>query len=423
MHKKLEQIRKNPRFEIKVPGSKSLSNRALLVAALADGKSVLKNFLHSDDTLAMSAALTNLGIEINEIKNTLEIFGKKGKFSPPKSEININNAGTAMRFLTGSLAFSNTEVILTGNTRMCERPIKDLTSALIQLGAKVEFLKNTGYPPLKINKTKTLTKNECNLNGGVSSQYLSALLIASTTWPQAVKINIEGNLVSKTYIELTKKLMEDFGSSLEYDKNSFISKPGTYKAREYYIEADASSASYFWGIAALNQGKGKVIGLKRDSLQGDIGFLNILEKMGCEILEEDDGIIVNIKQELKPLGEINLNHMPDSAMTVAVLAAATEGVSKLIGLENLRVKETDRLKALSTEISKLGINIKEHSSGLIIEGKKNIVKGAKINTYDDHRMAMCFAVLATKFPNIEILDAECVSKTYPNFWLDLESIY
>lgn len=420
----VQTVSKGVKTSLAVPGSKSLSNRALLISALAEGKSQIHNCLRSDDTDVMIKALKLLGVRITQKKDIIEVQGLGGRFRKPAQNIDIHNAGTAMRFLTAALAATGTNAVLSGDTRMCQRPIADLVNALNNQGAIIIYGQKNGYPPLKITGESQLSGGETAIKGNLSSQYLSALLMAAPFAKKPLKIKVKGPLVSASYIDLTLQIMRDFGIKCQNSNNRefFIDKE-KYLPRKYVVEADASSASYFFAIAALNEGKITVKNLRRDSLQGDIHFLDVLEKMGCRIEENANGICATGPKKLKPLGTINLNHMPDSAMTVAILAAATNGESELTHLGNLRIKETDRLAALSHELQKIGISAKETVKGLKIIGQPQKIKPAPINTYRDHRMAMCFAVLGTRFPGISILDPDCVNKTYPDFWRDLNKIY
>lgn len=414
-------------IQVSIPPSKSYTNRALLLAALAKGKTVLKNALKSDDTKYMMAALKNLGVKITKKSQTaLEVTGAEGIFQKPQKPLSLGNAGTAVRFLLSALAAQNFESIITGNKRMKQRPIKDLADALKQLGAKIEYIGKNGFLPVKIKGP--LTKSACTVKGNISSQFLSGLLMACPCLKQKTEINIAGALVSKPYIDMTLDAMEKFGANVKsFSYKKFIVPTKTYESRIYEIEGDASSASYFWGTAALMKEKICIENIPKKSKQADMRFLDVLKKMGCKIKKNSIGIAVKGPNFLKPLGRINLEDMPDSAMTTAVLCAFTNGVSILKGLGNLRAKECDRLHALKTELSKLGIKIIELHDGLKIYGNKNTAKKLAgrniiINTYNDHRIAMCFGMLSLKIPHASIKNPQCVSKTYPDFWTDLKKI-
>lgn len=461
---KVKTIQKPIKASLSVPGSKSFTNRALLIAALAKGTSTIRNALISDDTTYMYQALQKIGVNINLEGNTFEVEGTDGfrelELRAQNSELSedikttielyLGNAGTAVRFLTAAMSLAPFNSIITGNERMQERPINDLVDALKQLGAKIEYLdlraqnselsnskfkiknlKFSSYIPILI-QGNSLQGGTCKIPGTHSSQYFSALMIAGIYSPSPITIEVIGDLVSKPYIDMTIDIIENFGGKVinENYKKFIISNEQNFCAQNYEIEADAGSASYFFGIAAATESDISVSNAKYDSLQGEIKFVDVLEKMGCICSPMirgargvgAGGIFVHGPRNLKPLGQINLNHMPDTAMTVAVLCCLAKGKSILRGLENLRIKETDRLKALATELTKVGAKVKELDDGLEIDGDPENLHGAEIETYDDHRMAMCFAVLGTRIPGIVIKNPDCVKKTYPDFWSDLEKL-
>lgn len=407
---------------IKIPGSKSYTNRALVIAALAQGKTTLINPLFSDDTKYTIDALKKLGIKIEQTKdNNLEIHGKGGDFFDPKEVLFLGNAGTGIRFLTALLTLAPFKSKITGNIRMQKRPIKDLIDGLKQLGAKIESVNNNGCPPVRV-KSATLKGGTIEISGKVSSQFLSAILIIAPYARNDVKIIITDELVSKPYIDMTLGVMKEFGVNVENRKyKEFRIRSGQkYSAKEYKIEGDASSATYFFALSALHNTPLHIQNVPHSTLQADIHFLDILEKMGCEIVKSNKEITVNVRNKLKVLGEIDLNHMPDAAMTVAIMAAFTKGKTIIKNIENLRVKETDRIAALVKELKKIGVECKELRDGIEINGEPSRLHGdILISTYNDHRMAMCFSVVATKINNIQILDPDCTSKTYPDFFEDL----
>lgn len=413
-------------ISIRVPGSKSYTNRALLLAALANGKSVIKNILLSDDTKYMLLALRKLGVKIDLQNHTVVIKGKNGLFDEPASPVFVSNAGTVMRFLAATLATQPFGSIITGNKRMKERPIGDLLQALRKLGALAVSLKENNCPPVLIHGP--LEGGRTILAGDISSQFLSGLLMASALARSSIEIKLQGNVVSKPYIEMTLQVMKDFGISVKrIGFKKFVTSRGKYRGREYYIEGDASSATYFWGIGALT---GHVIGIENIALQskqGDIKFLNILKKMGCIVQEKKArGIFVKGPLVLKPITE-NLSDMPDASLTLATICAFARGISRLRGLSNLRIKECDRIHALTKELRKIGVKVREFPDGWEIHGnpellKKPLKKSIVIETYNDHRIAMCFGMLKSIFPNLKIKNPHCVSKSYPNFWKDLKKI-
>ncbi|MEK7523915.1 MAG: 3-phosphoshikimate 1-carboxyvinyltransferase [Patescibacteria group bacterium] len=393
-------------IRIRVPGSKSLTNRAILAAALAKGKSQLKGALESDDTKYMIQALKKLGIRILKKGNILKIQG--GKLTATPHSLFCGNAGTTMRFLAAVLATQSFTSKLTGSPRMKKRPIGDLADALQSLGAKIQFIGENGFPPIQIRGP--LQGGICHIKGDVSSQFLSGLLMATPLAQKNVTIKVQGELVSKPYIDMTLKLMQKFGVSVNrkgYQEFS-ICAGQRYKPTSMNIEGDASSASYFWGISALTGQAIEVENVTQDSSQADAAFQKIAMAM-----RQKDGA-------LKPLGKINASNFPDSAMTLAVLCAFAEGKSELHGLANLRVKECDRLHALATELRKIGTRVDELDDGLRIHGDPQTLHGGVIGTYDDHRMAMCFGMAGFAVPGIIIKNPACVKKTYPNFWKDLK---
>lgn len=412
---------------IQVPGSKSYSNRALLLAALANGKSIISNILESDDTKYMISALKELGIKIIKKENQYFVYGNGGKFKKPTSQLYLGNAGTAVRFLTAALTISNFKCVLTGDKRMQERPISDLINTLKRIGADVES--TNGCPPVYINHNRkgknSLIGGSTWISGINSSQYLSALLMIAPYAEKEVEIILKDKLTSLPYITMTIDTMKKFGVSIENQKfKKFIVKPAKYKATNFQVEADTSSATYAMAIAAINNGKITIKDLSIKSKQADIHFLKILKKMGCKIISDLKDITVIGPEKLKALGTINLNHMPDAAMTVAILASFAKGKSTLKGLDNLRIKETNRLSGLSNELQKIGVKVKQGKNYLEINGTVEYenLHGAIIETYNDHRMAMCFAIVGSKIPGIKILNPNCVAKTYPTFWKDFKKI-
>ena len=411
--------------ELTLPGSKSISNRVLLLSALSKGKINIKNLLFSDDTKIMISALTKLGIKVTESNepNNLYIEGNENSFPNKNVDLYIGNAGTAIRPLTAALAFNNGEYKLHGTNRMHERPIKDLVDSLISIGAKIDYLDKYGYPPLLIRKSY-LNNNKVNIKGNVSSQFLTSLILSSSIFSkdQDFTIYVDGNLISKPYINITLKLMSLFGAKIIEKKNNvFLIKKNQIlqNPKKINIEGDASSASYFLAAAAIGGGTLRINGLGLNSIQGDIQFIKILEKMGAIVTIKDNFIEVFCNQVLKPINE-DLNHIPDAAMTLAILALYADGISVLRNIESWRVKETDRLSAMSNELKKIGAKIIEGKDFLEVHPPL-VFKNATINTYDDHRMAMCFSLiclngLSKKGTHIKINDPSCVSKTFPNYF-------
>ncbi|WP_395343345.1 3-phosphoshikimate 1-carboxyvinyltransferase [Ningiella sp. W23] len=410
---------------IRLPGSKSLSNRALLLAALAKGETLLDNLLDSDDIRHMLNALTQLGVdyELNDDKTQCTVRGIGGKFVVDKFvSLFLGNAGTAMRPLCAALAFSEVDIELTGEPRMEERPIGDLADALIEAGANIQYLKNAGYPPMAI-KTSNISKNEFSVDGSVSSQFLTALLMAAPLLEREVCINISGVLVSKPYIDITLDSMAKFGIHVENrNYQRFVISAGQHYVSpgKFWVEGDASSASYFLAAAAIKGGSIRVEGVGSKSVQGDVRFADVLESMGATIKWEDNAIIAS-RGELKAIDQ-DLNHIPDAAMTIATTALFASGTTTIRNIYNWRVKETDRLHAMATELRKVGAIVEEGKDFISVTPPENI-QHAQIDTYNDHRMAMCFSLIALDDNcGVTINDPKCTSKTFPSFFDALKQV-
>lgn len=399
-------------IRLAVPGSKSITNRALIMASLAKGKTVLANALSSDDTKYMQQTLQNCGVKIKKNRDRVSVVG--GALGPPKKKLFCGNAGTAVRFLTALLATQPFPSIITGNVRMQSRPIQDLLDALTQLGAEAVSVRGNGAPPIKVQGP--LRGGSCTLSGSTSSQFLSGLLLAAPLAQHHVTIHIKGDLVSKPYVDMTIALMARFGVPVHRNgyKKFSIPSGNAYKATRYAIEGDASSASYFWGIGALTGEEIKITNIPKNSKQADMEFLNAIEK-----LKKFSPLH---RRRSDNLVTFHCKNFPDAAMTLAILCAFHKGRFRLTGLTTLRVKECDRLAALKTELSKIGARVKEESEGLLIFGNPENLHAASIETYDDHRMAMCFGMASVFLPGIKIKNPGCVSKTYPLFWKDLAKV-
>ena len=413
----LEPVKK-VKGEVNLPGSKSLSNRALLLAALAEGTTKITNLLQSDDTRHMLHALKQLGIEydLSEDKTECVLKGNAKAISClEEQEIFLGNAGTAMRPLCAALCLGRGSYILTGEPRMKERPIGHLVNALRQSGAKISYLENEGYPPLHI-EANGLNGGEVFIDGAISSQFLTALLMASPLAKDDTTIRIIGELVSKPYIDITLNMMQKFGVEVKNENYETFTVQGrqTYKAVEHYmVEGDASSASYFLAAAAIKGGTVKVTGIGKNSIQGDIAFADVLEKMGAKV-EWGETFVAVTKNELHAI-DMDFNHIPDAAMTIAITALFAKGTTTLRNIYNWRVKETDRLSAMATELRKVGAEVEEGEDYLTITPPKQL-KHAAIDTYDDHRMAMCFSLLALDPVSVTINDPECTAKTFPSYF-------
>ena len=410
--------------EVNLPGSKSLSNRALLVAALAQGTTRITNLLESDDTRHMLNALKQLGIQytLSEDKTECTVIGNAGAIhSTDLQELFLGNAGTAMRPLCAALCLGTGSYLLTGEPRMKERPIGHLVDALREAGANISYQENEGYPPLMI-EANGLTGGNVKIDGAISSQFLTALLLAAPMAKEDMTISIIGELVSKPYIDITLHIMKEFGVDVVNDNYQTFTIKGrqTYKAVEtFMVEGDASSASYFLAAAAIKGGTVKVTGIGKKSIQGDVQFVDVLEKMGAMVEWGDDYVAVS-RGELHAI-DMDFNHIPDAAMTIATTALFVEGTTILRNIYNWRVKETDRLFAMATELRKVGAEVEEGEDYLKITAPK-VLKHAAIDTYDDHRMAMCFSLLALDPVSVTINEPECTAKTFPTYFEVLESI-
>ena len=410
--------------EVNLPGSKSLSNRALLIAALAEGTTTITNLLQSDDTRHMLNALKMLGINyiLSEDGTECTVTGNGGPFSNTEPvELFLGNAGTAMRPLTAALTLGKGEYVLTGEPRMKERPIGHLVDALRQAGANIVYLENEGYPPIKIN-AEGLAGGEVSIDGSISSQFLTALLMAAPMAQNDMTITIEGELVSKPYIDITLDIMHTFGVEVENENYArFRVKSGQryHAVDSFMVEGDASSASYFLAAAAIKGGRVKVTGIGKKSIQGDVAFADVLAKMGAKVEWGDDYIAVE-RKELHAI-DMDFNYIPDAAMTIATTALFADGTTTLRNIYNWRVKETDRLHAMATELRKVGAEVEEGEDHLSVTPPAQL-KHAAIDTYDDHRMAMCFSLLALDPVSVTINEPECTAKTFPAYFEVLESI-
>jgi 3-phosphoshikimate 1-carboxyvinyltransferase len=411
--------------EVNVPGSKSLSNRALLLAALAEGETELTNLLDSDDISHMLNALTKLGIHytLNDDKTRCKVKGNGGAFSVIEPlELFLGNAGTAMRPLCAALAASDVECVLTGEPRMEERPIGDLVDGLREAEADISYLKNDGFPPLKI-KGKTLNGGEMSVDGSVSSQFLTALLMAAPLFAGDVTIRIKGELVSKPYIDITLDTMAKFGVSVDNDDYQTFTIAGDAKyisPGKFMVEGDASSASYFLAAGAIKGGTVRVTGIGKNSIQGDIRFADVLEAMGAKVVWNEEYVEVTGA----PLKGVNMdmNHIPDAAMTIATTALFAEGPTTMTNIYNWRVKETDRLHAMATELKKLGAKVEEGHDYITV-WPTNSLAHAAIDTYNDHRIAMCFSLIALSDTPVTINDPGCTRKTFPDYFTRFATLY
>jgi 3-phosphoshikimate 1-carboxyvinyltransferase len=407
---------------VRLPGSKSISNRALLLAALAQGETRLLGLLEADDTRVMRDALARLGLRCTADGEALRVEGAGGAPPVRAAELFLGNAGTAFRPLTAVLALAGGHYRLSGVARMHERPIGDLVDALRQLGARIDYLGTEGYPPLEIHPGAVRGGAPVRVRGTVSSQFLSALLMALPVSGAPGVIEVAGELISKPYVDITLRLMARFGIDVQReDWLRFRVPAGPYRAPgTLQVEGDASSASYFLAAGAIGGGPVRVQGVGRDSIQGDIAFVEVLEKMGAQVSAGPDWIEVRGRAPLAPF-DLDLNHIPDAAMTAAVAALFARGPSTIRNVASWRVKETDRIAALATELRKFGAEVEARADGLRISPPQAL-RAASVDTYDDHRMAMSLALASLGGVAVRIHDPDCVAKTFPDYFEALASI-
>ncbi len=419
---------------VRLPGSKSISNRVLLLAALAEGRTRILDLLDSDDTRVMLDALAALGVSCSlQADGVVAVNGCGGRFPVRDAELFLGNAGTAFRPLAAVLAVLGGDYRLKGVPRMHERPIADLVNALRLIGADIEYLGNHGFPPLRIGKSGAASGQSVWVRGDVSSQFVTALLLALPLAGREWKVVVEGELISKPYVEITLNLMRRFGVEVARNGWQEFSVPaGPYKAiDQIHVEGDASAASYFLAAGAIsglrNSGRVRVEGVGQASIQGDVRFVEVLQQMGASIsmgenwIESGAGDGARASRRLSAI-DVDLNHIPDAAMTVAVLALFADGPSTLRNIGSWRVKETDRISAMATELRKLGADVIEGEDFLSITPPELLRSDVSIFTYDDHRMAMCFSLVALGGVRVRILDPNCVNKTFPDYFQVFDSI-
>jgi len=418
---------------VRVPGSKSLTNRALLIAALANGTTALTNALFSDDSRYFASALQTLGFDVSlDLANSrMTVNGLGGRIPAANAELFIGNAGTAARFLTAFLTLGNGEYILDGDPRMRERPIGDLIAALQSLGAQLGSASTDNLslvtdhssicPPIKIIATG-LPGGRTQIAGNISSQFLSALLMVAPYAQFPVEIEVTTELNSKPYVDMTLSIMRDFGVNIQREGyQSFYIPLTNYESRiTYSIESDASAASYFFAAPAICGGTVSVENISRKSVQGDIAFLDVLKQMGCSVTEKDNVVDVAGSKELQGV-DVDMRDISDTAQTLAAIAPFASTPTRIRGIASARVKETDRVHATCTELARLGVRVDEHRDGMTIYPCENF-RPATIQTYNDHRMAMAFSLIGLRVPGITIENPGCVSKTFPNFFEVLETL-
>jgi len=405
---------------VAVPGSKSYTHRILIAAALSDGVCRIENGLRSEDTLLTLKALRQMGVDIEERDACFWVYGNAGVLAESSEPMYLGNSGTSMRLLTALAALGKGIYRLTGTARMQQRPIQDLIEGLTQIGVNIQSVNADGCPPIDVAGGRVSGGSVC-LNCGKSSQYLSALLLTAPYTTNGVRISVTEGPVSKPYIDMTVAVMEKLGVTVERDGYSqfFVRGGQIYRAGTYVVEPDASQAGYFWAAAAITGASVKVKGILKDSRQGDVRFIRLLKEMGCKIIDEADGIGVCGG----PLAAIqtDMADMPDLVPTLAVVAAFAKGTTIIRNVAHLKVKESDRLAAVVAELAKMGISAKTTDNDLMITGGSP--RGATIETYNDHRIAMSFALAGLKISGMIILDETCVEKSFPEFWQVLEQLY
>ena len=409
---------------IAVPGSKSITNRALLIAAMASGQTQLSGALFSDDTRYMAGALRTLGIDVlaNEATASFVVSGTGGQIPAKQAELFVGNSGTTARFLSAFLGLGNGTFVVDGNDRMRERPIQDLVDGLRPIGVRAQCEgKDNVCPPVMVVGSG-IRGGRTVMAGDKSSQYFTALLLVAAYAKEDVEIVVEGDLVSKPYIDLTAGVMHDFGVDVENEDYKVLRvKAGQrYSARDYAIEPDASNASYFFAAAAVTGGRVKVQNLTKQSIQGDIGFVDVLAKMGCDVTVEADGIVVQGPEKLRGV-DVDMNAISDVVQTLCGIAPFASEPVHVRNVAHMRIKETDRIDALVTELQKLGVRVDMREDGLTVYPADHI-QPATLDTYDDHRMAMSLSLVGLKTPGVVINDPACVNKTFPTYFDVLETL-
>ena len=404
---------------VKIPGSKSVTHRALIISALAKGRSTILNPLDSEDTQITAQALRDMGVSVPEISMKMLIEGFDGNVTPKRSDIFLKDSGTSMRFFTAVSTLGNGEFILTGSERLRERPIGHLVNALRVLGADISC-RDDRFPPVLV-RAKGLRGGNVELDVSESSQYLSAILLVLPYAEKESTIHLTSPLSSRPYVDITVDMMKEFGAEVKWldERTVAVNNNRRYVGKEYHVEGDCSSAAYFWAAAAILGIEVRTVNVNLGTRQGDIKFLDILEEMGCEVRRDTGGVTV-IGSELKGVN-VDMNLLPDQVPTLSVVAAFAEGITTIRNVSHLRIKESDRLSAVAKELTRTGIKVVEKEDGLIIHGGKP--KGARIDTYNDHRIAMSFAIMGLKVGGMKISNPLCVNKSFPDFWNLLECFY
>lgn len=420
---------------VRVPGSKSLTNRALLISALANGTTRITNALFSDDSRYFANALKTLGfdVQLDEANHEMTVTGLGGQIPAKKAELFVGNAGTAARFLSAFLTLGHGEYILDGDARMRERPIGDLVKALRQLGCDIQPLQKAEggrqiCPPVKISASG-LMGGKAQIAGDISSQFLSALLMVAPYAQSPIEIELATDLNSKPYVDMTLAIMKDFGANVErHGYKRFVISPTSYfplssakpPCGTFHIESDVSAASYFFAAPAICGGTVKVENISRNTKQGDIAFLDVLQQMGCIVSEMENSLLVTCNSQPKGL-DVDMRDIPDTAQTLAAIAPFADSPTRIRGIASARVKETDRIHATCMELTRLGVRVEEAADGMTIHPVEKM-RPAVVQTYNDHRMAMSFALIGLRFDGVTIENPACVSKTFPDFFEVLDSL-
>ena len=423
----VQPLARPPDVMIALPGSKSYTNRALLIAALADGQSTIRQALFSDDTRYMSRALELLGIPVrsDEARREFVVAGAGGRIPAGGAELDVGNAGTAARFLTAFLALGHGRYVLDGSPRMRERPIEPLLEGLRGLGVRARSLLGNGCPPVVV-EAAGLAGGRTTMDGSQSSQFVSALLLVGPAAPRGIEVELVGELVSRPFVDLTGASMLAFGAELVNENyRRLLVPPGQhYRARDYTVEPDATAASYFLAAAAITGGRVRVAGLGRGSAQGDLGFVEVLDEMGCGVSLGESHVEVTGPPPNRGLRgvDVDLRAISDTALTLAAIAPFAEGPVRIRGIGHTRRQESDRVAAPAAELRRLGARVEESADSLLIYPSAERLRGVEIATYDDHRMAMSFALVGLRVPGVRIQNPACVAKTFPEFFETLERL-
>lgn len=416
----LSKVSSTP-YTANIPGSKSFTNRALVIAAQRMGTTIITNALHAQDTDLLAQCLGQFGgLETEKTATGYRVTRTLETLKAPQEELYVGGAGTPTRFLLSFASTAEGETIVTGNPRLCERPMGDILDAFDKIGIQYECLKTKGCVPVKVTGSRPTTR-EWPIDGGVSSQFVSSLLIFAAQQSEPITVTVTDKLVSRPYVMMTVQMMRECGIEVaEVGSNSWTVTPGQANIDEIPVETDASGMSYFLAAAALTQSKVIIPKIGKNSAQGDVGFARVLEQMGCLVTFNEDSIEI----EGRPLQgvEVDMEIMPDVVLTLATTAAYAKGSTRVTNIANLRVKECDRIAAPVTELQRLGVGAEEGADWLAVHPTGSVSPG-KVHTYDDHRVAMSFALLGLLSPGIEIEDPECVGKSFPTFWQELERFY